>query len=73
MSLFRALFAELLKLKRTLALRVALLLPLLVAVLEFFIILKTKTPPPASTFLEDSRNELTRNLGRLHDAVIDNP
>jgi len=50
MSLFRALFAELLKLKRTLALRVALLLPLLVAVLEFFIILKTKTPPPASTF-----------------------
>ena len=36
-SLFRALSAELLKLKRTLAFRVALLLPLLVAVLEFFI------------------------------------
>ena len=43
--LFRALSAELLKLKRTLAFRVALLLPLLVAVLEFFIIVRTKTPP----------------------------
>src|SRR4029079_286042 len=46
MSLFRALHAELLKLKRTLAFRVVFVLPLLIAVLQFFIILRTKKYAP---------------------------
>ena len=45
MSLLRALHAELLKLKRTLAFRVIFVLPLLVAVLQFFIIWRTKKFP----------------------------
>lgn len=45
MSLFRALHAELLKLKRTLAFRVIFVLPLLVALLQFFIIFRTKKFP----------------------------
>ena len=45
MSLLRALHAELLKLKRTLAFRVIFVLPLLVAVLQFFIVLRTKKFP----------------------------
>ena len=43
MSLLRALHAELLKLKRTLAFRVIFVLPLLIALLQFLIILRTKT------------------------------
>jgi len=46
MSLFRALHAELLKLKRTLAFRVVFVLPLLIAVLQFFVILRTKKYAP---------------------------
>ena len=46
MSLFRALHAELLKLKRTLAFRVIFVLPFLVALLQFFIVLRTKKFPP---------------------------
>ncbi len=45
MTLLRALHAELLKLKRTLAFRVIFVLPLLVAVLQFFIVLRTKKFP----------------------------
>ena len=45
MSLLRALHAELLKLRRTLAFRVIFVLPLLVAVLQFFIVLRTKKFP----------------------------
>ena len=45
MSLLRALHAELLKLKRTLAFRVIFVLPLLVALLQFFIVLRTKKFP----------------------------
>lgn len=45
MSLFRALHAELLKLKRTLAFRVIFVLPLLVALLQFFVIWQTKKTP----------------------------
>ena len=43
MSLVRALHAELLKLKRTLAFRVIFVLPLLIALLQFLVILRTKT------------------------------
>ena len=43
MSLLRALHAELLKLKRTLAFRVIFVLPLLIALLQFLVILRTKT------------------------------
>lgn len=43
MSLVRALHAELLKLKRTLAFRVVFVLPLLIALLQFLVILRTKT------------------------------
>src|ERR1043165_8785461 len=43
MSLLRALHAELLKLKRTLAFRVVFVLPLLIGLLQFFLILRTKT------------------------------
>lgn len=46
MSLFRALHAELLKLKRTLAFRVIFVLPFLVATLQFFIAWRTKKFPP---------------------------
>lgn len=46
MLLFRALHAELLKLKRTLAFRVIFVLPLLVALLQFFIIWRTKKFAP---------------------------
>lgn len=45
MSFFRALHAELLKLKRTLAFRVIFVLPFLVALLQFFIVLRTKKFP----------------------------
>lgn len=45
MSLLRALHAELLKLKRTLAFRVIFILPFLVAVLQFFIVWRTKKFP----------------------------
>jgi len=45
MALFRALHAELLKLKRTLAFRVIFVLPFLVALLQFFIVLRTKKFP----------------------------
>ena len=44
--IFRALNAELLKLKRTLAFRVVFVLPLLIAVLQFFVILRTKKYGP---------------------------
>jgi len=46
MSLFRALNAEVLKLKRTLVFRVVFVLPLLIAVLQFFVILRTKRYAP---------------------------
>lgn len=45
MSLLRALHAELLKLKRTLAFRVIFVLPLLIALLQFFVIWQTKKTP----------------------------
>lgn len=45
MSLLRALHAELLKLKRTLAFRVIFVLPFLVATLQFFIAWRTKRYP----------------------------
>ena len=45
MSLFRALHAELLKLKRTLAFRVIFVMPLFVALLQFFVLWKTKKFP----------------------------
>jgi lantibiotic transport system permease protein len=45
MSLLRALHAELLKLKRTLAFRVIFVLPFLIALLQFFIIWRTKRFP----------------------------
>ena len=46
-SMFRALHAELLKLKRTLAFRVIFVLPFLVALLQFFIVWRTKKFPPS--------------------------
>lgn len=46
MSLWRALHAELLKLKRTLAFRVIFVLPFLVATLQFFIAWRTKKFAP---------------------------
>src|ERR1044072_5252443 len=42
MLMFRVLHAELLKLKHTVAFRVIFVLPFLVALLQFFIVLKTK-------------------------------
>jgi len=42
MSIFRVLYAELLKLKRTLAFRVIFVLPLLVALLQFFALWRTR-------------------------------
>ena len=45
MSLLRALHAEVLKLRRTLAFRVIFVLPFLVALLEFFIVWRTKKFP----------------------------
>src|ERR1044071_5112192 len=45
MSLLRALHAELLKLRRTLAFRIVFVLPLLIGLLQFFIILRTKQYP----------------------------
>ena len=47
MSLLRALHAELLKLKRTLAFRVIFVLPFLVALLQFLIIWRTKKFAPS--------------------------
>ena len=47
MSSLRALHAEALKLKRTLAFRVIFVLPLLVALLQFFIVWRTKKFPAA--------------------------
>ncbi|HEU4508417.1 MAG TPA: ABC transporter permease, partial [Pyrinomonadaceae bacterium] len=49
-SLFRALHAELLKLKRTLAFRVIFVLPFLVALLQFFIIWRTPRFGPNVNF-----------------------
>ena len=46
MSLIRALHAELLKLKRTLAVRVIFVLPFFVAILQFFVIWRTKKFAP---------------------------
>src|SRR5215208_3825666 len=46
MSLFRALHSELLKLRRTLAFRVVFVLPFLVALLQFFIVWRTKKFAP---------------------------
>lgn len=46
MSLLRALHAELLKLKRTLAFRVIFVLPFFVALLQFFVIWRTKKFAP---------------------------
>ena len=46
MSLLLVLHAELLKLKRTLAFRVIFVAPLLVAVLQFFVLLKTRQFSP---------------------------
>ena len=46
MTLFRALHAELLKLKRTLAFRVIFVLPFFVAILQFFVIYRTKKFAP---------------------------
>jgi hypothetical protein len=46
MSLLRALHAELLKLKRTLAFRVIFVLPFFVAILQFFVIYRTKKFAP---------------------------
>ncbi len=46
-SLLRAVHAEILKLKRTLAFRVILVLPCLVGLLEFFIVWRTKKFPPS--------------------------
>lgn len=46
MSLLRALHAELLKLKRTLAFRVIFVLPFFVALLQFFVIYRTKKFAP---------------------------
>jgi hypothetical protein len=45
LSLFRALHAELLKLKRTVAFRVIFVMPLFVALLQFFVIWRTKKVP----------------------------
>jgi hypothetical protein len=45
MSLLRALHAELLKLKRTLAFRVIFVMPLFVALLQFFVIWRTEKLP----------------------------
>lgn len=45
MSLLRALHAELLKLKRTLAFRIIFVLPLLIGLLQFFLIVRTKPYP----------------------------
>jgi hypothetical protein len=52
MSLLRALHAELLKLKRTLAFRVILVLPFLVATLQFFIAWRTKRFAPGFSLWE---------------------
>ncbi len=46
MSLFRALYAELLKLKRTLAIRMVFVAPLLVATLNFFILWQRRQVGP---------------------------
>src|SRR5262245_44385630 len=52
MSLVHALHAELLKLKRTLAFRVIFVLPFLVALLQFFIIWRTKKFGPGFSLWE---------------------
>lgn len=52
MSLLRALHAELLKLKRTLAFRVIFVLPFLVALLQFFIAWRTEKFAPGFKFWE---------------------
>ena len=52
MSLLRALHAELLKLKRTLAFRVIFVLPFLVATLQFFIAWRTKKFAPGFNLWE---------------------
>ena len=52
MSLLRALHAELLKLKRTLAFRVIFVLPFLVATLQFFIAWRTKKFAPGFNIWE---------------------
>lgn len=52
MSLLRALHAELLKLKRTLAFRVIFVLPFLVATLQFFIVWRTEKFSPGFNLWE---------------------
>jgi lantibiotic transport system permease protein len=51
-SLARALFAELLKLKRTLAFRMIFVLPFLVALLQFFIVWRTRKFAPGFNLWE---------------------
>lgn len=61
---------ELLKLKRTLAFRVIFVLPFFIALLQFFVIWRTKKIPPDFN-LWGTRDELVSNLGHLHDAAAD--
>jgi hypothetical protein len=63
MSLLRALHAELLKLKRTLAFRVIFVLPSLVGLLQFFIVWRTKNFRPAS--ISGTRSAQTRSRSGL--------
>ncbi len=72
-SMFRALHAELLKLKRTLAFRVIFVLPFLVALLQFFIVWRTKKFARRVQLVANVAYELTANLGRVHDAAPDRP
>jgi ABC-2 type transport system permease protein len=59
MSMFRVLHAELLKLKRTLAFRVIFIAPLLVALLQFFVLLKGQFPPEFKLWVMLPRTTLT--------------
>ena len=70
MSLLRALHAEVLKLKRTLAFRVIFVLPLLIALLQFLVILRTKTYARGFNLWQ---THPTPDLGRVYDAATDRP
>ena len=59
MSMLRVLNAELLKLKRTLAFRVIFIAPLLVALLQFFVLWKGKFPPEFKLWVTLPRTTLT--------------
>jgi hypothetical protein len=72
LSLTRAINAELLKLKRTLAFRVIFVLPFLVALLEFFIVLRTKKFP-ATFNLWQTLTTNSLQVCHLHDATVDCP